>query len=92
MNPGFRFATTFRSIDPPRTSGTFGSTTSMENGASSVTATANESTVRVQTGMLFWPSTSSAVWTNSVGTSAFVPTGRPETCARSPPPGRRAWR
>jgi len=30
VKPGLRFAITFRFIDPPRTSGTFGSTTSME--------------------------------------------------------------
>ena len=53
VKPGLRVATTFRSIVPPRTSGTLGSTISIENGASSVTATASESTVRVQNGTLF---------------------------------------
>src|SRR3954462_13273001 len=64
VKPGFRLATTFRSIVPPRTIGTLGSRISIENGASSVTATARESTVRVQNGTLFWPSTSSTVDVN----------------------------
>ena len=71
VKPGFRLATTFSSIAPPRTSGTFGSIASIENGASSVTATARESTVRVQNGTLFWPSTSSAVEANSLGISSL---------------------
>src|SRR5439155_778267 len=53
VKPGFRRATTFRAIDPPRTSGTRGSTTSIENGASSVTATARRSTPRPQYWTLF---------------------------------------
>ncbi len=61
VKPGLRLATTFKSIEPLRTMGTLGSTISTVKGASSVTATASESTVRVQNGTLFWPSTSSAV-------------------------------
>ena len=64
VKSGFRFATTFRSITPPRTIGTLGSTTSIENGASSATATASVSTVRVQNGLLFWPRTCSTVDAN----------------------------
>ena len=53
VKPGLRVATTFRSIEPPRTIGTFGSTIATEKGASSATATASDSTVRVQNGTLF---------------------------------------
>src|SRR5918997_4744033 len=72
VKPSFRFATTFKSIIPPRTIGTLGSTISIENGASSVTATARESTVRVQNGTLFWPRTSSTVDVNLLATSAAL--------------------
>src|SRR4051812_43769645 len=48
VKPGFRLARTFNDIEPPRTSGTLGSTTSIENGDSSMTATARRSTLRVQ--------------------------------------------
>ncbi len=65
LNPSLRFALTFRPIDPPRTSGTLGSTISIEYGHSSVTATASVSTVRVQKGWLFWPLTISIDWANS---------------------------
>ena len=84
VKPGFRLATTFRSIVPPRTSGTLGSTTSIENGASSVTATASVSTVRVQNGTLFWPRTSSAVDVNSLGISSVGV----DRLARDPGQGR----
>src|SRR5205823_5136964 len=40
LNPSARFATTFNWYDPFCTTGTFGSITSMLNGAASVTATA----------------------------------------------------
>ena len=82
VKPGFLFATTFRSIVPFLTMGTFGSTTSSVNGTSSVTATARASTVRVQNGVLFWPRTSSAVEANSVGTTTLGSAGWPVTWAR----------
>src|SRR5207249_4199861 len=82
LKPSLRWATTFRFIVPPRTIGTFGSTTSMENGASSVTATASLSTVRAQNGMLFWPRTSSEVWPNSEGIGTLGSTCFPVTRAR----------
>ena len=53
VNPGLRLATTSSSMEPLLTSGTLGSTTSIANGAGSVTATASESTDRVQNGTLF---------------------------------------
>ena len=87
VKPGLRLATTFNSIEPPRTMGTLGSTISTVNGASSVTATASESTVRVQNGTLFWPSTSSAVELNSQGTCFEVSVGLPLTFASVAPIG-----
>jgi len=91
VKPSFRFATTFRPIDPPRTTGTLGSTTSIENGASSVTATASLSTVRVQNGMLFWPRTNSTVWLNADGTLTLGSTCLPVRVASAPATGASGW-
>ena len=87
LKSGLRIAFTLSPIEPLRTSGTFGSTISMEYGHSSTTVTANLSTSRFHTFTLLGPITRTDICVKSEGTLALGSAILPVTSASLPAGG-----